>query len=83
MFTQYAQQGPARGELRLLLKGTIQTAKQRDREKGTNCSRRMDVNLLKDQILLGSLIDKRMGWAEHVAYLGNKGNENSVLERKP
>jgi hypothetical protein len=32
---------------------------------------------------LGSLIDKRMRWAEHVAYLGNKGNANSVLERKP
>jgi hypothetical protein len=27
MFTQYAQQGPAMGELRLLLKGTIQTVK--------------------------------------------------------
>jgi len=24
-----------------------------------------------------------MGWAEYVAYLGNKGNANSVLERKP
>jgi hypothetical protein len=42
----------------------------------------MDVNLLKDQILLGSLIDKRMGWVEHVAYLENKGSANSVLERK-
>jgi hypothetical protein len=38
----------------------------------------MDVNLLKDQILLGSLIDKRMRWAKHVAYLGNKGNANIV-----
>lgn len=42
----------------------------------------MDVNLLKDHILLGSLIDKRVGWVEHVAYLENKGSADSVLERK-
>jgi len=42
----------------------------------------MDVNLHKNQILLGSLIEKRMRLAEHVAYMGNKGNANSVLEGK-